>query len=60
MYDFKSKPCFSGVFGNPLLAVVGELFSHVARFSWFPLLKFFHFPLVILLSVIIGDHVVTN
>ena len=59
-YDFKSKSCFSGVFGNPLLAVVGELGSDVAKMSWFLLLRFLHFPLAILLSVIIGDLVVSD
>ena len=54
-YDFKPKSCFSGMFGNPLVAVVGELGYGVARLSCFPLLRFFHFPLAILLSVIIGD-----
>ena len=59
-YDSKSKSCFSGVFGNPPLAAVGELDSDVARLSWFPSLMFFCFPLAILLSVIIGDLVVSD
>ena len=46
---------FSGVLDNPLLAVVGELGSDVARLSWFPLLWFFLFPLAILLFVFIHD-----
>ena len=54
-YDFKSKSCLSGMFQNPLLAVVGELDPDVPTLSWFPLLRFFHFPLAILLFVIIGD-----
>ena len=30
-YDFKSKFCFSGVLGYPVLAVVEELGSDVAK-----------------------------
>ena len=46
-YDFKSKAYFSDVFGNLVLAVVGDLGFDVARLSWFPLLIFFCLLLVI-------------
>ena len=52
-YDFGSESSFSGVFGILLFAVIGELGSGVARFSWFSWGMLFRFPLAILLSVFI-------
>ena len=46
-----ASPVF-GVFGIPILVVMGELGTGVARFSWFPWDMLFCFPLAILLSVI--------
>ena len=44
-YDFRSVSPFSGVFGILLLAVMGELGTGVARFSWFPCVLSFPFLL---------------
>ena len=49
---------FSGELGYSLFAMVGELGSEVARFSWFLFLRFLCLPLPILLLVILGDLVV--
>jgi hypothetical protein len=38
-YDLKFISCFSGVLGNPGLAVVGELGSDDVNYLWFLLLR---------------------
>jgi len=50
--DFKSKSCFSGVFGYSVFSLVGELDSDDAKQSWFLLLRFLLLPLAIGLSLV--------
>jgi hypothetical protein len=46
-YDFKSESCFSGVVGYPGLTVVGVLCSDDAKWSWFLLVRFFFFHILL-------------
>jgi len=52
--DFKSKSYFSGVFGYPIFALVGELCSDDAKYSWFLLHWFLCLPLTIRLSLVLA------
>lgn len=52
-YDFISISCFSGVLGNPGLAVVGELGSKGAKWSWFIMVILFCLPFAIWLSLVL-------
>jgi hypothetical protein len=53
-WEFRSESFFSGVLGNPLLAVVGELGSEVAKWNWFLFLMFLCLPLVWVFQVLTG------
>jgi hypothetical protein len=52
-YYFKSESCILGVLGYPGLAVVGVLGSDDAQWSWFLLVRFFHFPFTIWSSLVL-------
>ena len=51
---FKSRSCFSGVFGYPGLAVVGELGSDGAMLPWFLLVMFLCLPFARCLSLVVS------
>jgi hypothetical protein len=59
-YDFKSTSCFSSELGNLGLAVVGELGSDGAKLSWFVLVRSFHLPFDICLSLVLDVLVVSS
>jgi len=58
--DFKTKSCLSDVLRCIVLAVVGELGSHDAKYSWFLLLKFLYLPLAIWLSLMLVGLAASN
>ena len=59
-YDFNSKSCFSSMFGQPGLAVVGELDSDDIMQPWFLLVIFLCLPFTIWLSLVLVGPAVSD